>query len=128
VFGNVLSFLNNVMTSDGTVLLQGCLAGRETSGSQLLMQLSRELTPRKIVGFSTDGYQSVEKQRRDGESCREPGVRDTPYTAPGDEYRRYHKDGTWQDLKQLPWQSEDSPHAKVAQNGAIIRKPDGFGD
>jgi hypothetical protein len=121
-FGKVLDFLNNVMTQDGMVLLQGCLAGKSLGGTSLLNRLSTELRPRKIVAFSTVGYQSTEKQKRDGEQCREPGARDTPYFSnSNDEYNRYFKDGQWNDLNQLPWQSETSTHAKVSQNGTVIR-------
>jgi hypothetical protein len=124
-FGTLLDFLDHVMSQDGIVLLQGCLAGKGEGGTALLKRLSLELTPRKIVGFSTIGFQSVEKQKRDSESCREPGARDTPYfdhsSSERDEYNRYFKDGQWNDLGQLPWQAETSPHAKVSQNGNIIR-------
>jgi hypothetical protein len=123
-FGNLLRFLNNVMIDDGILLLHGCSAGSRDNGSRLLMQLSNALRPRKVVAFKTVGFQSVEKQRRGADQCREPGARDTPYygNASGDEqYNRYFKDGQWDDLKALPWQSETSPHAKIAQNGVIIQ-------
>ena len=61
-------------TLDGIVFLQGCLAGKGEGGTALLNRLSLELRPRKIVGFSTIGFESVEKQRRDGEACREPAL------------------------------------------------------
>lgn len=125
MFGTVLDFLNNVMTDDGTILLQGCLAGKSIGGTTLLTRLSTELRPKKVVAFSTVGYQSYEKQRRDGEACAEPGARDTPYfNHSNDEYGRYFKDGQWNDLNQLPWQSANSPHAKVAQNGVITTGAD----
>jgi hypothetical protein len=122
-FEKVLQFLNRVMIKDGIILLQGCLAGKSDGGTTLLTELSRRLWRCKVVGFSTVGYQAVTKQRREGESCREPGARDTDefYPDPNKEYERYFKDGKWDDLSRLPWQSEYSPHAKVAQNGAIIR-------
>jgi hypothetical protein len=126
-FGKLLQFLNNVMMDDGILLLQGCLAGANVMGSKLLMQLSNALRPRKVVGFKTVGFQSVEKQRRGGDVCREPGARDTPYygNASGDEqYNRYFKDGQWENLGVLPWQSETSPNAKIAQNGVIIHGAD----
>jgi hypothetical protein len=83
------------------------------------------------VGFSKLGFTSVEKQRRGGDVCVEPGVRDTPYPldptpdnirsgAPKSEYEKYFKDGDWDDLNRLPWQSESSPHAKVSQDGLIV--------
>jgi hypothetical protein len=72
-FGNLLRFLNNVMIEDGILLLQGCKAGGGDDGTKLLMQLSNALRPRKVVGFKTVGYQSVEKRKRGGDACREPG-------------------------------------------------------
>ena len=121
-FGPMFDFLDRVMTQDGTVILQGCLAGTGDRGTALLKRLSLELKPRKIVGFATIGFSSAQEQKRDGESCREPGVRDTDHTGSSpDEYDRYYKNGRWNDLNQLPWQSDTSPHAKVSQNGNIIR-------
>jgi hypothetical protein len=124
-FAAVLAFLDHVMTPDGVLLFHGCRAGSGTEGTSLLSQLSFALPGRKIVGFSTMGYQSMEKQRRGGCACREPGARDTNEDTPardeGEIYKRYFKDGDWDDLSRLPWQSETSPHAKVALNGAIIR-------
>jgi hypothetical protein len=125
-FQKQLDFLNNVMTQDGILLLQGCLAGKSLGGTSLLTQLSLELRPRKIVGFSTVGFQSTEKQKRDDDQCREPGARDTEefYADPSKEYERFFKSGLWEELDKMPWQSENSPHAKVAQNGVIIRGQD----
>ena len=73
----MLDFLDRVMTSDGVLLFHGCLAGKSGGGTTLLTTLSNELRGRKIVGFSTVGYQSTEKQKRDGDVCREPAARDT---------------------------------------------------
>lgn len=124
-FGTVLDFFNSVMIDDGLVLLQGCVAGTGDKGTALLKRLSLELYPRKVVAFTTTGFTSVEKQRRDGDHCTETGVRDSDYTGSSpNEYDRYYKDGQWDDLKRLPWQSETSPHAKVAQNGVIVRGVD----
>ena len=124
-FGPMLDFLDHVMTNDGTIFLQGCLAGTGDRGTALLKRLSLELQPRKIVGFATIGFSSAQEQKRNDDACREPGVRDTDHTGSGpDEYDRYFKDGKWNDLNRLPWQSENSPHAKVVQNGVILRGAD----
>jgi hypothetical protein len=124
-FGDFFKYVNNVTVEDGALLLHGCSAGKGEGGNTLLKQLSLRVRPRKVIGFTTVGFQSVEKQKRDGEQCREPGVRDTNdfYPDPSQEYNRYFKGGDWDDLSRLPWQSANSPHAKVAQNGVIIKYP-----
>jgi hypothetical protein len=127
-FGAMFDFLDNVMTDDGIVFLAGCLAGKSNGGTDLLNRLSLELTPRKVVGFATVGYTGVHNQRRDGDKCVEPGVRDTSDVfeaqSEDEQYKRYFKDGQWNDLKVLPWQAETSPNAKVSQNGTIIQGKD----
>lgn len=134
-FDAVFSFFDKIMIDGGTLLFLSCLAGNGPAGTELLLKLSGKLPSRKIVGFSKVGFTSVEKQRRGGDQCTEPGVRDTPYPIDptpdiarfGDgqnnktEYDKYFKDGKWDDLNILPWQSETSQHAKVALNGQIIR-------
>ncbi len=124
-FKSVLDFLDRVMTPDGTLLFQSCIAGQQSGGTDLVVALSKELGGRTIVAFTSIGFSSPAKQRRGDEACREPGVRDTPYFgSSSDEYGRYHKNGLWDDLSKMPWQTETSPHAKVAKNGAITRDPD----
>lgn len=134
-FDAVFSFLDKVMADNGTLLFLSCLAGNGAAGTELLLKLSRKLPNRQIVGFSKLGFTSVEKQRRGGSQCTEPGVRDTDYPVDAtpeiarfgtgqnnqSEYDKYFKGGQWEDLNVLPWQSETSRHAKVALNGQIIR-------
>jgi hypothetical protein len=58
-FNKELDFLNNVMTQDGTLLLAGCEAGRDTGwgdfggfqGTKLLTQLSLELEVASFAAF-----------------------------------------------------------------------------
>jgi hypothetical protein len=124
-FKKMWDFFNNVMTDDGIVFLMGCLAGRGDEGTQLLTQLSLQLRPRKVVGFTTNGFQSTTNQRREGgDGEMEPGVRDTdvPLRVADEQILK-----RWEDLNLLPWQSETSPHSKVAQNGGIIHQGDGVG-
>ena len=124
-FKGVLDFLDNVMTPDGVLLFQSCTAGQQSGGSELVKALSMELRSRQIVAFTSIGFSSPQMQRRGDEACREPGARDTPFFgSSSDEHSRYFKSGLWDDLSKMPWQSETSPHAKVAKNGAIIRDPD----
>ena len=123
-FGPVLEFLDHVMTPDGVLLFHGCLAGLGGGGTDLLIQVSQELRGARSWGLRRSGTSPSEKQRRGDDQCREPGVRDSEYgyNDPSKEYERFFKDGKWDDLKNLPWQSETSPHAKVALNGTIIRE------
>lgn len=133
-FSKVIDFLDKVMVADGILLFQSCLAGNGKQGTDLLTRLSLRLKPRQVVGFSKLGYTDVHEQRRGGDKCIEPGVRDSKYpldygpdtkfARPQTDYEKYHKTGDWEDLKKLPWQSETSPHAKVAQDGRVIRGAD----
>ena len=126
---NLLKEIGNVLSDDAVVLLMGCNVGAGTQGSDLLIELSKMWPNRKVVGFTrvmTFGWGRL----RRGHQCSEPGYRDTNYTeeCPGlyaeqiekCELGRYGTD--WKDLTKLPWGSEFSPHAKVAQNGKILKK------
>jgi Domain of unknown function (DUF4347) len=126
---NLLKEIGNVLSDDAVVLLMGCNAGAGTKGSDLLIELSKIWPNRKVVGFTrimTFGW----GRKRLGDPCSEPGYRDTNETeeCPGRyaeqrekcELQRYTND--WNDLIKLPWGSEFSPHAKVAQNGKILNK------
>ncbi len=122
------SHLRNVGAStaqDATILFVGCLAGKGWEGRQLLEALSKVWPGRKVVAFTTIGFVSGGDQMRPGERCTEPGMRDTDNTSPvlswADQQKAYGP--IWKDLQKLPWASETSPHAKVAFNGKIIRKP-----
>jgi len=124
------SHLRNIGLStsqDATILFVGCLAGRGWEGRELLEALSKVWPGRKVVAFTTIGFVSGGDQKRPGDSegCTEPGMRDTDNTSPllswADQQKAYGS--IWKDLQKLPWASETSPHAKVAFNGKIIRKP-----
>jgi hypothetical protein len=105
------------------VLLMGCLAGGGAAGTELLKLLSRSVFPgRKVVAFTTVGV--AIRQYRRGEGCSNPGMRDTPHesnaSTPDLEEKRYPTDV----LLKLPWASEGSPHAKVVQDGKVLKDPD----
>lgn len=112
-------------SQDATILIVGCLAGQGWEGRQLLEALSKVWPGRKVVAFTTIGFVSGGNQKRPGESCTEPGMRDTNNTSPSLTWAQQQDTygPIWKDLKTLPWASETSPNAKVAVNGNIIRKP-----
>lgn len=100
------------------ILLVGCVAAQGKEGNALLAGLSQLWPNRKVVGFWTLGYVAGGEMKRSGEDCTEAGMRDTSALYAGaanDVAGRY-----WKDLKEWPWASETSPHAKVAFNGAVV--------
>jgi hypothetical protein len=83
------------------------------------MDMSKTAFPgHKVVGFKTIG--ETLRQYRRGESCTEPGMRDTPYDTPSEGFPEI-KAQREKDVLTLPWASEDSPNAKVALNGTITK-------
>jgi hypothetical protein len=68
-FAPFLRFLRSNMAENGVLTLNGCLAGKGAGGDALLGKLSQVLNPRKVVGFITVGYSSVEKQRPSDDKC-----------------------------------------------------------
>jgi len=122
------SHLRNIGLStsqDATILFVGCLAGQGWPGRELLEALSKVWPGRKVVAFTTIGFVSGGDQKRPGESCTEPGMRDTDNSSGvlGWAAQQSAYDSIWKNLQKLPWASETSTHAKVAFNGKIIRKP-----
>ncbi len=118
------------------ILFLGCSAGQGAEGTLFLQAISRKWPGRKVVGFTTVGWvtQDVARVARPPEHraadqgvCREPGMRDTSSTMPVGPAREEEVYGShWDDLWTLPWASDQSLHAKVAQDGGIIRDPDSF--
>jgi hypothetical protein len=108
----------NDKNDPAVILLVGCLAGSGSAGTALLTGLSRKWPNRKVVGFATLGFAPGGAMARGGR-CSEPGMRDTTALFPGE------ADATagqhWGNLQTWPWASENSPRAKVAFNGAIVR-------
>lgn len=127
-FGNVLDFFNHVIVPTGSLTFYSCLAGRGAEGEKFLKQLSLELRPRKVIAFTSLGFTApIAQSRRSmwGGKCVEPGVRDTSYSTESSEatqYTRYLEGDKFKDLQSLPWQSDTSPHVKVAQNGNIVHQ------
>jgi hypothetical protein len=107
-------------------LLEGCSAGGGTAGSELLIELSKIWPGRRVVAFETTMAYGWDRGRK-SEFCGEVGYRDTnsPDECYGDrescERQRYQPD--WNNLDKLPWGSEHSTHAKVVQDGKILKDP-----
>jgi hypothetical protein len=113
---------------EATIFLMGCIAGQTTKGTELLKALSQLYWPdRRIVAFTTTGYQAGNRMLRPGgnEICMESGMRDTQdinQSAPGSQ-ASLDRINQWNDLNMMPWASDTSPGAKIAENGQIIRQP-----
>ena len=111
---------------EATIFLMGCVAGQTTKGTELLKALSQLYWPdRRIVAFTTTGYQAGNRMLRRDETCMEPGMRDTQdinQSAPGSQ-ASLDRINQWNDLNMMPWASDTSPGAKIAENGQIIRQP-----
>ena len=126
-----LTTVRQWLTPNATLLLVGCLAGKGLGGTALVEKLSDFLKGRTVVAFSTVGYigslQIRNAASRDWDQgvCTEPGARYTDeFINSGSEQEeidRYFKNGKWENLSALPWASENSPHAKLAMNGKVIR-------
>jgi hypothetical protein len=121
----------NATAPNSTIFLMSCLAGRGPEGTELLKALSQLYWPdRRIVAFTTVGYQARSRMWRDNEDCPEPGMRDTKdiyQSAPGSQ-AELDRINDWNNLNDvafepgMPWASDTSPGAKIAQNGQIIRQ------
>jgi len=111
-----------------TILMMGCLAGQGEPGTQLLKLLSTLWPGREVVGFRTIGYRFPGEMVKPGDSPNElPGMKDTEVDSP----LMWQKPGTEDRVRtlwargQLPWASEQSPHAKIVQNNKVIKCPEG---
>jgi hypothetical protein len=122
-YNSYLASIKLQLAADATVLFMGCNLGKGPEGSNFLQTLSETLfRGLLVVAFTTIGVSM--RQYRAGESCTNPGMRDTPFDNPAgssvQEDARYAGGA----LFQLPWASEFSPHAKTARNGVILKNPD----
>lgn len=118
-FSSALQSIHQTMGSGAPIMLMGCNVAMGTIGSEFLVNLSKDFfTGRNVVGFKTVGL--TVKQFRSGEQCTEPGMRDTPWDSPSTNMPKVQADREAQVLS-LPWASENSPHAKIALDGKIVR-------
>jgi hypothetical protein len=115
-----LCLINRTLSSGAIVLFMGCNVGKGEEGSEFLMKLSDQVfSGHKVVGFTTIS-ETMQQYRSKG--CSEPGMRDTPYENPSEGMPTLKLERE-KELLTLPWASEESPHAKVAFNGKIIKAP-----
>ncbi len=126
-----LTRIYNATAPNSTIFLMSCLAGRGPEGTELLKALSQLYWPdRRIVAFTTVGYQLRNRMWRDKEDCVEVGMRDTKDIYQSGAGSQAEKDRAygWDNLNDapfvggMPWASDTSPGAKIAQNGQIIRQ------
>lgn len=136
-FRGALAKLEKALAHDAVVLFMSCNAGYGPSGDALLTRVSALWPGRKVVGFATVGWKHDGQMRRPRTFppewrgvCSEPGMRETwnlhplPGAGPLKEQAELTLYGPyWGDLHALPWASELSPYAKVAQGGRVVKTP-----
>ena len=137
IFRASLLKLEKVLALDAVVLFMSCNAGYAAPGDALLTTLSSMWPGRKLVSFATIGWKHDGQMKRPRTFppeargvCSEPGMRETwnlhPIYGSGPlkeqaELKLYGP--FWSDLSALPWASESTTYAKVAQSGRILRQP-----
>jgi uncharacterized protein DUF4347 len=115
-----LEAMNKMLDGGASLLIMGCNVGAAAAGDSFLIHLSEKFPGHKVVGITTIG--ETMRQTRSGGGCSEPGMKDSPYDNPSTNMPKM-KEQREKEFLTLPWASEDSPHAKVALNGVIIRRP-----
>jgi hypothetical protein len=115
-----LDSINKMLEGGASLLIMGCNVGAGSAGDSFLIHLSEKFPGHKVAGVTTIG--ETMRQTRSAGGCSEPGMKDSPYDSPSTNMPNLQNEREKEFLT-LPWASEDSPHAKVALNGAIIRRP-----
>jgi hypothetical protein len=124
VYRQQMQQINGALEGNAMVLIMGCNVAAGDEGKQFLEKLSSQAFPNHpVVGFTTIGITA--RQYRNGGSCSEPGMRDSPYETPSEYLPEKDKTEREKEAMTLPWASEQSPHAAVALNGKITRRPAG---
>lgn len=129
-----LKKLEKVLARNAVILFMSCNAGHDKEGDALLTALSLEWPDRKVVAFATVGWMPPGSRPQSSTHlgvCSEPGMRETwklnhislgGYNTESLELATY---GPFlADFNRLPWASEFTGYAKVAQNGSIIKRPE----
>lgn len=110
-----------------TILFMGCNSARGAVGDRLMTRVSYEWPHRTVVGFSVTivNLQSIyHLHEGTAQECVRPFAMDSGR-------HDLHSDGTDEylatldprDITRIPFASPNSPNAKVARDGAIIRRP-----
>jgi hypothetical protein len=97
------------------------MVAQSQSGSQFLIEVSKLLPGREIMGIITIGFSHGGAMARPASGGNEPGMRDTQeiWAAPEQSIEEKRYSGVWGDLAALPWASRTSPHTKIARDGVI---------
>jgi len=114
--------LNRLLAPDhGVLFFMCCMTGQIAAGTEFLEAVSKLLPERDIMAIATIGYSDGAKQIRHGKFVDEPGMRDTDRISPAmTPVLETAILADWNDLTKLPWASRNSPHTKIARNGAIV--------
>jgi hypothetical protein len=110
------------VNSGGAVLFMSCNFGQMQIGGDILKKMSKDLfVDVKIVAFINIG---ISPGRITANSCMLPGMKITDTTS----HAQSEMDEAQIQLSVQgdPWASEDSPKAKVALNGSLIKNPEGI--
>lgn len=116
-YSSPLTLINLMLSSGAAVLIMGCNVAKGDEGAAFISALSKTAFPdHNVVGFTTIG--ETLRQFRSGDSCTEPGMRDTNYDNPSQGMPFQNERES--EVLTLPWASESSPHSKIALNGKIV--------
>src|SRR5262249_59906754 len=104
--------------------------GQGDPGTALIKAVSGLLPTLNVVMFGDENYIPLRPGLLPGAvRCIEPDARDTNYPDEATRerdvslYRAWGTSFFYQMLNQLPFAAEDSPHAKMARNGRVVRWP-----
>ncbi|HWA16945.1 MAG TPA: hypothetical protein VG817_10955, partial [Gemmatimonadales bacterium] len=118
-FRPALEGVKALLAANARVLLMGCNSGRGELGTKLLLELSQIWPGREVTAFTTIGA-SLQRMQA-GRFCQIPGMRDTEFEHPAPEGVDRYSNGR---INSYPWASHESPHAKTAKDGKLIKDPE----
>ncbi|MCC6525841.1 MAG: hypothetical protein IT373_24555 [Polyangiaceae bacterium] len=123
-YATELTLLEKILSEDAILHFMACRAGQLQGAAQedLLVNVSRYLPNRAIVGYTTFGWVATDDMKRPGGWC-EPGMRETwlDGITPSPPINKVCEGATWFDLARLPWASVDTPYARVVRDGVELK-------